>query len=108
MLMTKKPLKFEGVGEKIADLQLFNPRSMADRILGMGDVLSLIEKAEAAYDAKQAEALQTRFDRAHSGSLQAFKTVVLGNGAKVQQVSISPEQLQMLENLLLTMLKLKT
>ncbi len=44
--VTQKPLKFEGVGEKTTDLQLFNPRSMADRILGMGDVINLVKKAE--------------------------------------------------------------
>jgi len=44
--VTKKPLKFEGIGENIGDLQLFNPHSMADRILGMGDVINLVKKAE--------------------------------------------------------------
>lgn len=44
--VTNKPLKFEGVGEKIGDLQIFNPRSMADRILGMGDIVNLVKKAE--------------------------------------------------------------
>lgn len=48
--ITQKPLKFEGIGEKITDLQLFNPRSMADRILGMGDVINLVKKAEAHFD----------------------------------------------------------
>jgi signal recognition particle subunit SRP54 len=44
--VTHKPLKFEGVGEKVGDLQIFNPRSMADRILGMGDIVNLVKKAE--------------------------------------------------------------
>lgn len=47
---TQKPLKFEGVGERIADLQIFNPRSMADRILGMGDVINLVKKAQENFD----------------------------------------------------------
>ena len=51
--ITKKPLKFEGVGEKIADLQLFHPRSMADRILGMGDVINLVRKAEEHFDEQE-------------------------------------------------------
>lgn len=51
--ITQKPLKFEGIGEKIQDLQLFNPRSMADRILGMGDVINLVKKAEAHFDEEQ-------------------------------------------------------
>jgi signal recognition particle subunit SRP54 len=44
--VTQKPLKFEGVGEKVGDLQIFNPRSMADRILGMGDVINLVKRAQ--------------------------------------------------------------
>jgi len=44
--VTQKPLKFEGIGEKVGDLQLFNPRSMADRILGMGDVINLVRRAQ--------------------------------------------------------------
>jgi signal recognition particle subunit SRP54 len=44
--VTQKPLKFEGIGEKISDFQLFNPHSMADRILGMGDVINLVKRAE--------------------------------------------------------------
>ena len=53
--VTGKPIKFVGTGEKLGDLEEFHPGRMASRILGMGDVLSLIEKAEAALDEKQAE-----------------------------------------------------
>ncbi|MBN1915337.1 MAG: signal recognition particle protein [Parachlamydiales bacterium] len=49
--VTKKPLKFEGIGEHITDFQPFNPRSMADRILGMGDVINLVKKAQDLADA---------------------------------------------------------
>ncbi len=55
---TGKPLKFEGVGEKLDDLQLFNPKSMADRVLGMGDTINLVKKAQEHFsesDAKQLE-----------------------------------------------------
>lgn len=58
--VTQKPLKFEGVGEKIGDLQLFNPRSMADRILGMGDVINLVKKAEAEFDQNQAKKMEEK------------------------------------------------
>lgn len=58
--VTKKPIKFIGVGEKLEDLQVFHPDRMASRILGMGDVLSLIEKAEDALDEKKARALQEK------------------------------------------------
>ena len=52
--ITGKPIKFAGIGEKLEDIEPFHPDRMASRILGMGDVLTLIEKAEKAYDAKKA------------------------------------------------------
>ena len=52
--ITEKPIKFVGVGEKMSDLEVFHPDRMASRILGMGDVLSLIEKAQGAIDEKEA------------------------------------------------------
>ena len=58
--VTGKPLKFIGVGEKSTALEAFHPERMASRILGMGDTLSFIEKAQEAVDAKEAEALQKK------------------------------------------------
>ena len=58
--ITGKPIKFVGTGEKLDTIELFHPDRMASRILGMGDVLSLIEKAEAAYDQKTAEELEKK------------------------------------------------
>ncbi len=58
--VAKVPIRFVGVGEKPADLELFRPESMASRILGMGDVLSLIEKAEEGLDAAETERLAKR------------------------------------------------
>ena len=58
--ITGKPIKFIGTGEKMDALELFHPDRMASRILGMGDVLSLIEKAEAAYDEKSARELENK------------------------------------------------
>ena len=52
-----KPIKFAGMGESLIDFEVFHPERMASRILGMGDVLSLIEKAERQIDLKQAEEL---------------------------------------------------
>ncbi len=57
---TGKPIKYVGLGEKVDDLEVFHPDRMASRILGMGDVLSLIEKAQGAYDEKQARELQDK------------------------------------------------
>lgn len=62
--ITGKPLKFEGVGEKVTDFQLFNPQSMADRILGMGDVINLVKKAEEHVNQEDAEKLQKKLLKA--------------------------------------------
>ena len=58
--VTGKPIKFSGVGEKMSDIEVFHPERMAGRILGMGDVLSLIEKAQGAIDEKDAKELGSR------------------------------------------------
>jgi len=58
--VTGKPIKFASNGEKLEDFQAFHPDRMASRILGMGDVLTLIEKAEAAFDQKKAEQMEKK------------------------------------------------
>ena len=58
--VTGKPIKFIGTGEKLDQIEPFHPGRMASRILGMGDVLTLIEKAEAAFDAKKAAELEQK------------------------------------------------
>ena len=58
--VTCRPIKFVGTGEKLENIEAFHPDRMASRILGMGDVLSLIEKAEKAYDAKKAAELEEK------------------------------------------------
>ena len=62
--VTGKPIKFIGTGEKLDMLELFHPDRMASRILGMGDILSLIEKAEAAYDEKTAAEMERKLREA--------------------------------------------
>jgi signal recognition particle subunit SRP54 len=61
--VTKKPIKFIGVGEKLDALEPFFPDRAASRILGMGDVLSLIEKAQAEFDEKEAVVLEQRLKK---------------------------------------------
>ena len=56
--VTGKPIKFAATGEKLSDIEVFHPERMAGRILGMGDILSVIEKAEEAFDQEQAEKLE--------------------------------------------------
>ena len=58
--ITKKPIKFASVGEKLSELEVFHPDRVASRILGMGDVLSIIDKAEEAFDEKQAMELEKK------------------------------------------------
>lgn len=56
--VTGKPIKFAATGEKLSDIEVFHPDRMANRILGMGDILSVIEKAEESFDLEQAEKLE--------------------------------------------------
>ena len=69
--VTGKPIKFAGIGEKLDQIEVFHPDRMASRILGMGDVLTLIEKAESALDEKKAKELEEKL-RANKFTLQDF------------------------------------
>ena len=69
--VTGKPIKFAGMGEKLEDIEPFHPDRIASRILGMGDVLSLIEKAEKAFDAKKAAEMEEKI-KTNRFTLQDF------------------------------------
>ena len=69
--ITGKPIKFAGIGEKLEDIEPFHPDRMASRILGMGDMLTLIEKAEKAFDAKKAADMEKRL-KTNKFTLQDF------------------------------------
>ncbi len=71
--VTGKPIKFVGVGEKISALEPFHPDRMASQILGMGDVLSLIEKAEAQFDEEEARKLEKKLKKSEF-DLEDFRT----------------------------------
>ncbi len=58
--ITKKPIKYVGIGEKMDDIQVFHPDRLAKRILGMGDVVSLVEKAQETFDQESADKLQKK------------------------------------------------
>ena len=76
--VTGKPLKFEGVGEKITDLQLFNPHSMADRILGMGDIINLVKKSQEHFNEEEQEELEKKMLKASftfTDYLKSMKTM---------------------------------
>ena len=61
--VTGRPIKFAATGEKLSDIEVFHPDRMASRILGMGDVLSIIEKAEESFDLEQAEKLEKQLKK---------------------------------------------
>ena len=70
--ITNKPIKFIGVGEKVNDLESFHPDRMASRILGMGDVMTMIEKAQEVVDAKEAAVLEKKL-RKNQFTLEDFR-----------------------------------
>jgi signal recognition particle subunit SRP54 len=70
--VTGKPIKFVGVGEKVDAIEVFHPERMASRILGMGDILTLVEKAQVAVDEKEARELEKKI-RQDSFSLEDFR-----------------------------------
>jgi signal recognition particle subunit SRP54 len=71
--VTGKPIKFVGVSEKMDGLEAFHPERMASRILGMGDILSLVEEARAKVDEKEAERLADKFKKGKGFDLEDFK-----------------------------------
>lgn len=76
--VTGKPLKFEGIGEKMDDFQLFNPSSMADRIIGMGDTINLVKKAQEHISEEEAKSLEKKIRTAtftYNDYLKQIQTV---------------------------------
>ncbi len=71
--VTGKPIKFAGTGEKLTGLEAFHPERMASRILGMGDILSLVVEARAKVDEKEAERLAEKFKKGKDFDLEDFK-----------------------------------
>jgi signal recognition particle subunit SRP54 len=70
--ITGKPIKFLGIGEKLSDIEAFHPERMSSRILGMGDVLTFIEKAQSVVDEKKARELEEKF-RKNQFTLEDFR-----------------------------------
>ncbi len=71
--VTGKPIKFAGVGEKLSGLELFHPERMAARILGMGDILSLVEEAHARIDLEEAKRVAEKVKKGRGFDLEDFK-----------------------------------
>jgi len=74
--VTGKPIKFAGVGEKLTGLEAFHPERMASRILGMGDILSLVEEARRGVDQVEAERIAEKLKRGKSFDLEDFKSQI--------------------------------
>jgi len=72
-MLTGKPIKFIGVGEKIEALELFHPDRVASRILGMGDILTLVEEAQQKIDQKKAQKLAKKFQKGKAFDLEDFR-----------------------------------
>ncbi len=113
-----KPIKFVGIGEKPDALDVFHPDRMAGRILGMGDVLTLIEKAQQTFDQKQVEELQRKlrqnqFDlndflvqmrqMQQMGPLDQLLKMIPGLGAQLKDIQIDPKELKHVEAIILSM-----
>lgn len=115
--VTGKPIMFVGTGEKLTDLEPFHPDRMASRILGMGDVLSLIEKAETAFEEKKALELQQKISKDQltledfldqmeqlkdMGSLQDVLAMIPGAG-KMANMQVDEKQLERNKAIVLSM-----
>ena len=116
--VTGKPILYVGMGEKLSDLEQFYPDRMASRILGMGDVLTLIEKAEAQFDETQAKKLEQKMKRAEfdfndyleqmdqiqkMGGLGDMLSMLPGMGNKMKNVNIDEKALDRTKSIIYSM-----
>ncbi len=113
-----KPIKFVGTGEKLEDLQEFNPEGMASRILGMGDIVELAKRAQEVYDQKEAERLQERlrknkFDfedflkQIHQikkmGNLKDLAAMIPGVGKAIKDLDVDDNAFKSIEAIIYSM-----
>lgn len=118
--VTGRPIKFSGIGEKLEDLEVFHPDRMASRILGMGDVLTLIEDAQQKLDQKKAEQiaekmlknkmdfndLYDQFEQIQNmGPLKGILSKLPGVGNKLDDVDINDKQIDWCKAIILSMTK---
>jgi signal recognition particle subunit SRP54 len=120
LAVTGKPIKYVGMGEKLDDFEQFHPERMASRILGMGDVLTLIEKAENVISQKDAEKLTQKFKEnkfdmddlldqmkqiRRMGSMKSIIGMLPGVGDKLKDVDVDESQLGRIEAIITSMTK---
>ncbi|HLN65468.1 MAG TPA: signal recognition particle protein, partial [Symbiobacteriaceae bacterium] len=116
--VTGKPIKFVGLGEKVETLEAFYPDRMAQRILGMGDVMTLIERAQEQIDQKKAEEMAKKMVKAQfdfedfleqmkamkrMGPLQDLLKMIPGVGNQLKDINIDDKQLTHVEAIILSM-----
>ena len=116
--VTGAPVMFAGVGEGLDDLESFHPDRMASRILGMGDVLTLIEKAELVFDEKEAEKAAKRMQKGEftlddflkqfeamksMGPLQDILAMIPGSGSLLKEVDVDDRDLKRVEAVIQSM-----
>lgn len=117
--ITGKPIKFSGIGEKLEDIEPFHPDRMASRILGMGDMLTLIEKAQSAFDEKKAIELEAKLRKdeftledfldqfqqmKNMGSMQDILGMIPGmDASKMQNVEVDEKQIAHMEAIIRSM-----
>ncbi len=116
--VTGRPIKLVSVGEKLDQLEYFHPDRMASRILGMGDVLSLVEKAEQAFEEDEQQAMEDRIRKGkftfddflsaqrmlrRMGPLQGVLKLIPGLGAQLKDVDIDENELKKVEAIVLSM-----
>jgi len=118
--VTGKPVKFIGAGEKIEALEPFHPERMASRILGMGDIVSLVEKAQEAVNIKEAVKLQKRLSEnkftfedlrdqlsqiRKMGPLENILSMIPGMGKQIKGMSVNDKELVKIEAIINSMTK---
>lgn len=116
--VTGKPIKYVGMGEKLDDFEQFHPERMASRILGMGDVLTLIEKAENVMSQKEAEKLSKKFKEnkfdmndllsqmqqiRKMGNMKSILGMLPGVGSKIKDMDIDDKQFVRIEAIITSM-----
>ncbi len=116
--VVKKPIKYVGTGEKLEDLQEFNPEGMANRILGMGDIVELAKRAQEVYDQKEAERLQEKLkknkfdfeDFMHQiqqikkmGNIKDLASMIPGVGKAIQDIDIDDNAFKGIEAIINSM-----
>ncbi|MBQ2888774.1 MAG: signal recognition particle protein, partial [Firmicutes bacterium] len=118
--VTGKPIKFVGMGEKLDAMELFYPDRMASRILGMGDMLTLIEKAQASVDEQKARELENKMRTASytlddfldqtqqirkMGDMREMLSLIPGMGKQLKDLQIDEKEIRRVEAIVLSMTK---